>query len=104
MYAQIIEGPTASERQDLLNQIVEEDLLPSLDEEPGFSGAVSLADPCSGSAITIIFWETAAQAFRPTSQYGARFRDALAATAKLSGQPLPPLSIWEVNARVQLAA
>jgi heme-degrading monooxygenase HmoA len=99
MYAQVVQGGTAREQRAAMDRIVRDELLPALREEPGFSGAVSLVDRGTGSAMMVVFWETEAQATRGFSQYGARFKDALAQVARVStdGQQL---SVWEVNVRV----
>ena len=101
MYAQMVEHPTAGDREQLVSRIMQEELLPSLLAEPGFSGAVDLCDRFSGKAITIVFWETAAAAFRPPSEYNARFRQGLVTIAEISGRELPPLSVWEVAAYIE---
>jgi hypothetical protein len=100
VYAQLVEHPTVSDRGQSVTRIVQEELLPSLLAEPGFSGAVDLSDRISGNSLTIVFWETAEAAFRPPSEYNARFRRALATIAEISGREFP-LSVWEVDAYIQ---
>jgi len=101
MYAQLIEHLSAGDPWQLVSRLVQEELLPSMRAEPGFVGAVDLYDRASGKSITIVFWETAAAAFRPPSEYNERFRHALAAIGEISGHKLAPLSVWEVSADVQ---
>jgi hypothetical protein len=100
MYAQVVEGGTTPDRREQLDRLLLDELLPALREEPGFSGALSLVDPVTGNGMVLVFWETEEQACRAPSQCGRRCRQALAAIARLSTAGLPPISIWEVNARV----
>ena len=99
MYAQVIEGGTTPTRRDEMDRIVTDELLPALDTEPGFAGALNIVDRDSGDAMMIVLWETEAQARRALPEYGARFLKALAAIAGISTGTRRPISVWQVNAR-----
>jgi hypothetical protein len=99
MYAQLIEGGTTPERRSAMDRIVTDAMVPALQGEPGFAGALNLVDRDSGDALMIILWDDEAQARRPLSDYGAPFLKALADVAAISTGTRHPISIWDVNAR-----
>jgi hypothetical protein len=99
MYAQLIEGGTTPERRTAMDRIVTDGMIPALEAEPGFAGALNLVDRDSGNALMIVLWETEAQARRALPEYGAAFLKALAAIAAISTGTRNPISVWEVNAR-----
>jgi hypothetical protein len=74
-------------------------MIPALDPEPGFAGALNLVDRDSGNALMIVLWETEAQARRPLAEYGHAFLQALASVAAISTGTRRPISVWAVNAR-----
>jgi hypothetical protein len=99
MYAQVIEGGTTPERREEMDRIVNDAMLPALDAEPGFAGALNIVDRESGDAMMIVLWETEAQARRALPEYGGGFLKALAAVAAISTGTRRPISVWQVNAR-----
>jgi hypothetical protein len=99
MYAQVIEGGTTPEHRGEMDRIVTTEMLPALDAEPGFAGALNIVDRDSGEAMMIVLWETEAQARRALPEYGARFLKALASIAAISTGTRRPISVWQVNAR-----
>ena len=100
MYAQLIEGGTTPDRREAMDRIVTDELIPALDAEPGFAGALNVVDREKGDAMMIVLWETEAQARRALGEYGAAFLKALAGIADISTGTRRPISVWEVNARV----
>ena len=99
MYAQLIEGGTTPDRRADMDRLVTDAMVPALQSEPGFSGALNLVDRDSGNALMIILWETEAQARRALSAYGGAFLKALADVAAISTGTRRPISVWDVNAR-----
>jgi hypothetical protein len=99
MYAQLIEGGTTPARRTDMDRIVTDEMVPALEAEPGYAGALNLVDRTSGDALMIILWETEAQARRALSEYGGAFLKALANVAAISTGTRRPISVWEVNAR-----
>jgi hypothetical protein len=99
MYAQLVQGGTTPEKRTQMDRIVTDELVPALNDEPGFAGALNLVDRDTGNAMMIILWETADQANRALSDYGQRFLKALADIAAISTGTRAPISVWEVNAR-----
>ena len=99
MHAQLIEGGTTPERRGEMDRIVTDELLPALDAEPGFTGALNLVDRDTGDALMIILWEDETNARRPLSEYGSGFLKALANIAAISTGTRRPISVWDVNAR-----
>jgi len=99
MYAQLIEGGTTADRRTEMDRIVTDEMIPALQEEPGFAGALNLVDRTTGNALMIILWEQAAEARRPLGEYGTAFLKALASVAAISTGTRAPISVWEVNAR-----
>lgn len=100
MYAQLIEGGTTPERRGEMDRIVTDQLVPPLQAEPGFAGAVNLVDRGSGDALMLVLWKQESQARRPLAEYGTAFLKALASVAAISTGTRRPISVWEVNARV----
>ena len=99
MYAQLIEGGTTPARRTDMDRVVTDEMVPALEAEPGFSGALNLVDRVSGDAMMIVLWETEAQARRALAEYGGAFLRALANVAAISTGTRRPISVWEVNAR-----
>jgi hypothetical protein len=99
MYAQVIEGGTTPEKRTEMDRIVTDQMIPALEQEPGFSGALNIVDRTSGDAMMIVLWDTEAQARRALPEYGGAFLKALAAVAAISTGTRRPIAVWEVNAR-----
>jgi hypothetical protein len=99
MYAQLIEGGTTPDRRTDMDRIVTDEMVPALQDEPGFAGALNLVDRDSGNAMMIVLWESKDQALRPLAEYGGAFLKALANVAAISTGTRNPISVWEVNAR-----
>lgn len=99
MYAQLIEGGTTPERRPQMDRLVTEQMVPALQAEPGFAGALNLVDRDSGNAMMIILWDTEPQARRALADYGGAFLKALASVATISTGTRRPISVWQVNAR-----
>ena len=98
MYAQLIEGGTTPDRRAEMDRIVTDELIPALDAESGYAGAMNLANASSGEGVMIVLWQTAEQAHRPLADYGAAFLRALAEIAAISTGTRRPISVWTVNA------
>lgn len=99
MYAQLIEGGTTPDRRTEMDRIVTDEMVPALQDEPGFAGALNLVDRGSGNAMMIVLWERREEALRPLAEYGGAFLKALANVAAISTGTRSPISVWEVNAR-----
>ena len=99
MYAQLIEGGTTPDRRPEMDRIVTGEMVPALNAEAGFAGALNLVDRTSGNAMMIVLWETETQARRALAEYGEAFLKALASVAAISTGTRRPISVWEVNAR-----
>ena len=99
MYAQLIQGGTTPDQRPEMDRVVTDEMVPALQGEPGFAGALNLVDRETGNAMMIVLWETEAQARRALPEYGARFLKALAAVAAISTGTHRPISVWQVNAR-----
>src|ERR671931_2097889 len=99
MYAQLIEGGTTPARRTEMDRIVTDEMVPALEAEPGYAGALNLVDRETGNAVMIILWDTEAQARRALAEYGSAFLKALANVAAISTGTRSPISVWEVNAR-----
>lgn len=100
MYAQIVEGGASPALRDEMDRVVREELIPALQEEPGFAGALNLVNRESGEAMMITLWQSEEQARLPPQDRGLAFLKALAAIAAISSGQRRPISTWELNARV----
>ena len=81
MYAQLVRSRTTQKRVEA-HRIVADELLLALHDRPGFAGALSLVNACSGETIMIVLWHSAEQAQRPL------------------GGDHQSTSFWEVTVRV----
>jgi hypothetical protein len=98
MYAQVIQGGAALEQREAMDRVVHEEMIPALNEEPGFTGALNLVDRDTGNAMMVVIWQEEQQARRPLPDYGRAFLRALASIAAISSGNRAPISIWDVNA------
>jgi hypothetical protein len=73
MHAQLIEGSTTPQRRPDTDCIVTDELIPALETEPGYAGALNLPDQANGARLTIVIFQTEAQARRALGQYAPRF-------------------------------
>jgi heme-degrading monooxygenase HmoA len=58
MYARVVSARVAPEQLDDLIRMLQEDVLPNAETQPGFEGAVTLSDPGTGKGMMITFWAT----------------------------------------------
>jgi hypothetical protein len=103
MYAQLVQGGTTPERRAEMDAIVHEELIPALEQEPGYAGAMNLVDRGNGNALMIVLWETEEQANRPLPEYAPAFLRALASIAAISTGNRQPIGVWDVNADTRVA-
>jgi hypothetical protein len=98
MYAQLVQGGTTPDLRDQMDRIVHEEMLPALELEPGFAGALNLVDRETGNALMLMLWQTREQAQLPLRERGQAFLQALSSIAAISTGNRAPMSYWEVNA------
>jgi len=96
MYAMVVQGGATPDNRDDMNVAVTELLIPALQSEAGFRGAVNLEDRATGHGMMLTFWDTEDQALRPLSS--PAFRDALSAILRISTGERAPTHCWHVNA------
>src|SRR5215831_5257863 len=95
MYAMLVQGGTKPELRDDMNRAVVELLVPALEAEPGFRGAINLEDRATGQGVMVTLWETEEQARRiPTSD---AYQGAIAEVIRVSTGERSPMSFWHVN-------
>jgi hypothetical protein len=100
VHAQVIRHETKDETRAAMERIVCRELIPALRAEPGFAGAMSLGDPQTGEAMTIVLWKTPEQARRPLERCGASLATALSRLRALSSCGRERVSVWEVSVRI----
>jgi hypothetical protein len=98
MYAQVIQGGAAPAQRAAMDNVVHQEMIPALSEEPGFTGALNLVDRDTGNAMMIVIWQDEEQARRPLADYGRSFLKALASIAAITSGNRKPISVWDVNA------
>jgi hypothetical protein len=103
MYAQLVQGGTTPELREEMDRIVHEEMLPALEQEPGYLGGYNLVDRESGNALMLMLWETREHAETPLRERGQAFLRALSSVAAISTGNRAPISVWEVNARSGVA-
>jgi hypothetical protein len=94
LFAQIFELPGV-EGYEGLSRTVQNELLPALRSEKGFSGALTLVRRDAGEMLLLVFWETETQAVRPLVPALVGFLAEAGATGPTGSLPL----VWEVGAR-----
>jgi quinol monooxygenase YgiN len=100
VHAQIIRSSAAREQRAEMNQIVIEQVIPALRDEPGCAGAMSFVDRQSGNSMLIVLWATVEDARRTTAWHTPRLREAFSRMAAVSTQKDEAVTIWEVDLRV----
>jgi hypothetical protein len=98
MWAQVVQGGTTPEQRDEMDRLVREELIPALEKEPGFVGALNLEDRESGHGMMIMLWETREQAAAPPPLWGDHLQKAVTDIRAISTGERAPAAIWEVNA------
>jgi hypothetical protein len=98
MFAQLVEGGTTRDRREEMDRIVHDQMLPALEQEPGYAGAINLVDRATGNAMMLTLWHTQQQAELPIRERGTAFLQALASIAEISTGQRRPIYVWEVNA------
>lgn len=97
MFAQVIQaGVRTADRAELV-RIVRENLVPALEREAGFGGALGMVEAGTGRAMMIALWELEEQASAPPKLRGESFRQALADVERLSDSDRGPVSVWVVE-------
>ena len=76
MHTRPIEADLAPEPRTDLDATVADQLLGALKAEPGYAGALTAPDPAGGHELTIVLWQTEAQARRALTDHGAAFLTA----------------------------
>ena len=99
MYAQLVRSRTTQKRVQA-HRIVADELLLALHDQPGFAGALSLVNACSGETIMIVLWHSAEQAQRPLGVNGTDVFAPLLRVAGTSPGDHQSTSFWEVTVRV----
>ena len=90
MFARVISAQTAPDGIDSAIRIAQEQL-PSVREQPGFSGFYLLADRTSGKVVTISLWESS-EDLRTVESRAAQLRGDAAAEIGVT----PGVDIYEV--------
>ena len=98
MFAQLVEGGASPEMRAEMDRIVHEEMLPALEHEHGYMGALNLVDRNTGNAMMLTLWNTREQAELPIRERGQAFLRALGSIAAISSGQRRPISVWEVNA------
>lgn len=97
MFAQVITGGTPPDQPTGIDHLQRDELAAAVQQEPGFSGALSLIDRESGTVMLIVLWDTREHAERALAQREAQFHQALSRLARISIDPWPVGSVWEVE-------
>jgi hypothetical protein len=97
MFAQVMQAAVRSSNRDELGRIVQERLIPALQHEIGFRGALGMVEPRTGRTMMVALWECEEQAMcRPATRGGA-FLHVFAEVESLSEGDDPVFSVWEVG-------
>jgi hypothetical protein len=100
VYAQLVRSRTTDRKCAEVDRIVADELIPALRNQPGFAGALSLVNACTGETIMIVLWHSAEQAQRPLGADGTDVLAPLLPVAGTSPGDHQSTSFWEVTVRV----
>lgn len=76
MYARVAQVKIQSERIDEAIEIYQRSVVPALEGQPGFKGALLLTQPESGRGISITLWET--EGHRTAGEVGGFYQEQIA--------------------------
>ena len=76
MYARVAQVRIQPEQVDEAARIYRDEVVPALETQPGFKGALLLTQPESGRGISITLWDT--EADRTAGEVGGFFQTQLA--------------------------
>lgn len=101
MYAQLVRRRTTPhERAGVpVRRIVADEVIPALQDQPGFAGALSLVNARTGETIVIVLWNSAEHAQRPRGVNGTEVLAPLSPAGTSFGDR-QSTSFWEVTVRV----
>jgi hypothetical protein len=94
MHTPLIEDHAAPERRAELEPIVTDELLAPLQAEPGYTGALNVPDHASGNELTIVLWQTEAQARRALAEHGPAFLTARRRLVAASVRERDSAPVW----------
>ena len=77
MYARVNRFKDDPDTIDASEQFAEREIVPQLEQVPGFLGVLSLVDRTSGRSLAITFWESES-AMRDSETKADRLRDEIA--------------------------
>ena len=100
MYAQLVRSRTTDQNRAEVHRIVADELIPALHDEPGFAGALSLVNACTGDRIMIMLWHSTEEAQRPLGANGTNGLAPLVRLTGISSGDEQSASFWEVTLRV----
>jgi hypothetical protein len=97
MFAQVMQAATRSTNRDELGRIVQERLIPALQQEIGFRGALGMVEPRTGRTMMIALWDREEQAMRRPAKRRGAFLHVFKEVELLSEGENPVFSVWEVG-------
>jgi hypothetical protein len=97
MFAQVMQAAARSTNRDELGRIVREQLIPALQQEIGFRGALGMVEPGTCRAMMIALWEHEEQAICRPAIRGGAFLQVFTEVELLSEGNNPVFSVWEVG-------
>jgi hypothetical protein len=97
MFAQVMQAAARSTDRDELGRIVQERLIPALQPETGFKGALGMVEPRTGRTMMIALWEREEQAMRRPATRGGAFLHVFTEIELLSEGDDPVFSVWEIG-------
>ena len=97
MFAQVMQASVRSTDRAELRGIVREQLIPALQQEAGFRGAIGLVEPGTGRAMMIALWDREEQAAARPATRGGEFSRVFAEVELLCAGHDPEFSTWQVG-------
>jgi hypothetical protein len=97
MFAQVMQVAVPPSNRDELGRIVREQLIPALQHEIGFRGALGMVEARTGRTMMIALWECEEQAMCPPMMRGDTILQVLSEVEVLAVGEDPVFSVWEVG-------
>lgn len=98
MYARVNRFQDTPENLDASEQYSEQNILPTLDQLPGFLGVLSMVDRATGQSLAITFWESE-EAMHASEAEADRVRSEI---KDHTGAEIRAVERYEVTLRVGL--
>ena len=97
MHARVVTPQLQSGKAEEWVGIFRDSIVPALQQQQGFKGALALLDSTTGKGIAITFWETEADIL--ANEASGSYQEQIAKIRQIVAAP-PPRELYEVRVQV----